>query len=140
MSIIQPFGTSADAGTVDGENSNSLNVIKAFGCSVVSFNASADWGSQAGSLDLTLIEDEDDGDRLSIPVIGEPFIFEATQNDSDGNTSVIFEYVGIVDSFSRSSSTSTKTYSATISSPLKILNATKVILNGYTGLGGLFGS
>ena len=136
MSIIQPFGTSADAGTVDGENSNSLNVIKAFGCSVVSFNVSADWGSQAGSLDLTLIEDESDGDRLSIPVIGEPFIFEVTQNDSDGNTSVIFEYVGIVDSFSRSSSTSTKTYSATISSPLKILNATKVILNGYTGLGG----
>ena len=136
MSSIQPFGTSADAGTVDGENSNSLNVIKAFGCSVVNFNVSADWGGQAGSLDLTIIEDEADGDRLSIPVIGSPFIFEVTQNDDQGNTEVIFEYIGIVESFSRSSSTSTKTYSVTVSSPLKILEATKVIMNGYTGLGG----
>lgn len=136
MSNILPFGTSADAGTVDGENSNSLNVIKAFGCTVVTFNVSADWGGQGGQLDLTLIEDDSDGDRLSIPVIGSPFIFEVTENDSDGNTSVIFEYVGVVSSFSRSASTSTKTYSATIASPLKVLDATKVIMNGYTGLGG----
>ena len=136
MSNILPFGTSADAGTVDGENSNSLNVIKAFGCTVVNFNVSADWGGQGGQLDLTLIEDDSDGDRLSIPVIGSPFIFEVTENDSDGNTSVIFEYVGVVSSFSRSASTSTKTYSATIASPLKVLDATKVIMNGYTGLGG----
>ena len=136
MSNILPFGTSADAGTVDGENSNSLNVIKAFGCTVVTFNVSADWGGQGGQLDLTLIEDDSDGDRLSIPVIGSPFIFEVTENDSDGNTSVIFEYVGVVSSFSRSASTSTKTYSAAIASPLKILDATKVIMNGYTGLGG----
>lgn len=136
MSEIQPFGTSADAATVDGINSNSLNVIKAFGCTVVNFNVSADWGGQGGSLDLTLIEDEADGDRLVIPVIGSPFIFEVTQNDSDGNSQVVFEYVGVVDSFSRSASTTTKTYSTTIASPLKILESTKVIMNGYAGLGG----
>ena len=60
MSSIQPFGTSADGATVDGINSVSLKQIKAFGCTVVSFDISADWSSQAGSLSLNLIEDEAD--------------------------------------------------------------------------------
>ena len=133
---IQPFGTSTDAPTIDGINQRKLKVIKAFGCTVVSFDISADWSSQAGSLSLNLIEDEADGDRLSIPVIGSPFIFELREDDGTTDGNVIFEYVGIVDSFSRSASTTTKTYSASISSPLKILDASKVIMDGYTGLGG----
>jgi hypothetical protein len=136
MSDILPFGSSADAGTTDGENSDSLNVIKAFGCTVIDFNISADWGGQSGSLDINLIEDEADGDRLSIPVIGSPFLFEVTKNVSGGGTEVVFEHIGIVESFSRSASPTTKTYSVSISSPLKILEATKVIMNGFTGLGG----
>jgi len=136
MSNILPFGSSADAGTTDGENSDSLNVIKAFGCTVIDFNISADWGGQSGSLDLNLIEDEADGDRLSIPVIGSPFLFEVTKNVSGGGTEVVFEHIGIVESFSRSASPTIKTYSVSISSPLKILAATKVIMNGFTGLGG----
>lgn len=132
MSNIDPFGTSTDSPTLDGIESKTLKVIKAFGCTVVDFNMSADWGSQAGSLSLNLIEDQSDGDRLSIPVIGSPFIFELREDDD----TLLFEYIGVVKDFSRSASPTSKKYSATISSPLTILDSTKVIMNGYTGLGG----
>jgi len=122
---IQPFGTTSSQAAPD------LAVIKAFGCTVVDFNVSADWSSQAGSLSFRLIEDEGDGDRLVIPVLGSPHIFEL--KDTSGN--VLFEYIGLVDSFSRSSNNS-KTYSVSLTSPLTILNATQVIMDGFAGLGG----
>jgi hypothetical protein len=132
MADIQPFGTSSDTKTLDGINTYGLKPIKAFGCTVVNFEVSADWASQAGKLSMTLIEDEPDGDRLAIPVIGSPYVFELHRDDDD---SVIFEYVGIIESFSRTANTSTKTYAVSVTSPLRILDATQVILNGYTGLG-----
>ena len=122
---IQPFGTTSSQASPD------LAVIKAFGCTVVDFNVSADWSSQAGSLSFKLIEDEGDGDRLVIPVLGSPHIFEL--KDTSGN--VLFEYTGLVDSFSRSSNNS-KTYSVSLTSPLTILNAAQVIMDGFAGLGG----
>lgn len=125
MSEILPFGTSTDSPSVD------LAEIKAFGCTVVDFNVSADWSSQAGSLSFRLIEDEVSGDRLTIPVLGSPFNFEMKNTDDE----VLFQYVGLVDSFSRSSSTS-KTYNVTLSSPLTILDSAQVILDGFIGLGG----
>lgn len=124
MSSILPFGTSTNSPTED------LQQIKLFGCTVVDFNVSADWSSQGGSLSCRIIEDETDGDRLVIPVLGSPVLFEL--RDSFGN--VKFQYIGIVDSFSRSS-TNSKTYSVNLTSPLRILESTQVILDGYTGLG-----
>jgi len=125
MSInIQPFGTSTDSPT------HPLAQIKLFGCTVIDFTVSADWSSQGGSLNCRLIESETDGDKLTLPVLGSPVLFEV-KNTSNA---VIFQYIGIVDSFSRSSSNS-KTYSVNISSPIKILEATNVILDGYAGLG-----
>lgn len=123
---IKPFGTSSNAPTVD------VAPIKIFGCTVIDFNVSADWSSQGGSLTCRLIESETDGDRLVIPVLGSPVLFEMKRRN-DGR--VLFHYIGIVDSFSRSANTDTKTYTATLSSPLKILDSTKVILDRYTGLG-----
>jgi hypothetical protein len=123
MSNILPFGTSTDSPTT------SIQPIKLFGCTVIDFNVSADWSSQGGSLQCRLIEDEKDGDRLVIPVLGSPVLFEL--RDDNG---ILFQYIGLVDSFSRNASNS-KTYSASLSSPLKILDATQVILDGYTGLG-----
>jgi hypothetical protein len=120
----KPFGTSTNAPTVD------LDQIKLFGCTVVDFNVSADWSSQGGSLSCRLIESETDGDRLIIPVLGRPVLFELR----DKTNNVLFQYIGIVDSFSRNASNS-KTYSVNLSSPLKILDATTVILDGYVGLG-----
>jgi len=125
MSDIQPFGTSTDGAQPD------LAVIKAFGCTVIDFSVSADWSSQAGSLSFKIIEDEADGDRLVIPVLGSPHLFEL--KDTDDN--VLFQYIGLVDSFSRSSSNS-KTYSIQLTSPLTILSGTEVILDGFLGLGG----
>jgi len=125
MSInIQPFGTSTDSPT------HPLAPIKLFGCTVVDFNVSADWSSQGGSLSCRLIESETDGDKLTLPVLGSPVSFEVKNTDQQ----IIFQYVGIVDSFSRSSNNS-KTYSVTISSPMKILESTNIILDGYLGLG-----
>ena len=124
MSSILPFGTSTNSPTED------LQQIKLFGCTVVDFNVSADWSSQGGGLSCRIIESETDGDRLVIPVLGSPVLFEL--RDSFGN--VKFQYIGLVDSFSRSSSNS-KTYYVNLTSPLKILESTQVILDGYTGLG-----
>jgi hypothetical protein len=125
MSTINPFGTSTDSATID------LVPIKSFGCTVVDFNVSADWSSQAGSLSFNLIEDEVNGDRLVIPVLGSPHLFEL--KDTNGN--LVFQYIGLVDSFSRSSSNS-KMYSVTLTSPLTILDSSQVILNNFVGLGG----
>lgn len=125
MSTIEPFGTSESQAQPD------LASIKAFGCTVIDFNVSADWSSQAGSLSMRLIEDESDGDRLRIPVLGSPHLFELKNTSGE----VLFQYVGIVDSFSRSSSNS-KTYSANLTSPLVVLDSAKVIMDKYAGLGG----
>jgi hypothetical protein len=125
MPTINPFGgTSTASGTPD------LAPIKLFGCTVIDFNVSADWSSQGGSLNCRLIESDTDGDRLKIPVLGSPVLFEL--KDNAGN--VLFQYIGIVDSFSRSAGDG-KTYSANLSSPMLILDATSVIMNGYAGLG-----
>lgn len=130
---IDPFGTSTDTPT------NDLAQIKLFGCTVVDFNVSADWSSQGGGLTCKLIEDEYyrdpstgqiQPDRLVIPVLGTPTLFELKTSSGQ----VVFQYIGLVDSFSRNSNNS-KTYSVTLTSPLKILDATQVILDGYTGLG-----
>lgn len=125
MSTINPFGTSTDSPTID------VVPIKAFGCTVVDFNVSADWSSQAGNLSFKIIESDTDGDRLQIPVLGTPHLFEL----KDSNSNVLFQYIGLVDSFSRSSINS-KIYSVSLSSPLKILDATNVILDKFVGLGG----
>ena len=123
---VQPFG-----GSTSAQEYPDLDQIKLFGCTVVDFNVSADWSSQGGSLGCTIIEDDSLGDRLQIPVLGSPVIFELRAKTTQ---QVMFQHVGIVDSFSRSSSNS-KTYSVKISSPLMILDAAQVILDGYTGLG-----
>ena len=137
---IDPFGTSTNSPTHD------LRQIKLFGCSVVDFNVSADWSSQGGSLSCRLIEDENyvdpvtqekKPDRLEIPVLGSPAIFEVKTRPSTSypNGYVAFQYIGIVDSFSRNATTSSKTYNVTLSSPLKILDATQVVMDGWTGFG-----
>lgn len=124
MSNILPFGTSTDGASID------IVPLKLFGCTVIDFNVSADWSSQGGSLSCRLIEDEASNDRLQMPVLGSPVCVEAR----DSNNAVRFQYIGIVDSFSRNANTS-KTYSVTLSSPLKILESTQVILDGYVGGG-----
>lgn len=122
---ILPFGTSTNTPTID------LVPTKVFGCTLVDLNVSADWSSQAGSMSFRIIESDADGDRLRIPVLGSPHSLEL--KDSSGN--IVFQHIGLVESFSRSSSHS-KIYSATLISPLTILDSTYVITNGFVGLGG----
>lgn len=123
---ILPFGTSTNSPTID------LVPIKAFGCTVIDFNVSADWSSQAGSLSFRIIEDDANGDRLTIPVLGSPHLFELKNSAGD----VLFQHIGLVESFSRSSNNTSKTYSVGFTSPLTILDSTQVILDGFVGLGG----
>ena len=106
MSGIQPFGYNAD--NIRQQNSDQIQQIKLFGCTVVDFNVSADWSAQGGSLSCRLIEDESDGDRLQMPVLGSPALFEVISRryssyNTNGLPLVSFQYIGIVYSFSRSS-------------------------------------
>lgn len=126
MANIEPFGSSS--------SSSNINVIKMFGCTVIDFNVSMDWGSQGGSLQMRLLEDDSAGDAFVAPVIGQPALFQMTETIS-GVTNVLFEYVGLVDSISRSVSNS-KIFNVSLASSLKILDATNVILDGYAGFGG----
>ena len=133
---IQPFGYNAEKERRDA-GYDEIQPIKLFGCTVVDFNVSADWSAQGGSLSCRLIEDESAGDRLQMPVLGSPALFEMVGREYDGNyyyDKTVFQYIGIVDSFSRSSSNS-KTYSVNLSSPLRILDSATVILDGYIGMG-----
>lgn len=134
---IQPFGYNAN--NIRAQSGDQIQQIKLFGCTVVDFNVSADWSAQGGSLSCRLIEDESDGDRLEMPVLGSPALFEVISKEYsnynvNGVDKVSFQYIGIVDSFSRSASNS-KTYSVNLSSPLKILDSATVILDGYVGMG-----
>lgn len=146
-SEIQPFGYNAELERAVARSESSvpdgvIQPIKLFGCTVVDFNVSADWSAQGGSLSCRLIEDDTNGDRLRMPVLGSPVLFEVIErvypypesNPSYYQDITAFQYIGIVDSFSRSSSNS-KTYSANLSSPLRILESTNVILDGYVGMG-----
>ena len=148
---LNASNTNIGLGTSNNAPTENLKPIKLFGCTVVDFNVSADWSSQGGNLSCRLIEDTSEPtpytnqwnnpnidsdppnnrpDRLIVPVLGTPTLFEL----KDIYNNVVFQYIGIVDSFSRSASNS-KTYNVTLSSPMKVLEATNVILDGYTGLG-----
>ena len=130
MSNIYPFGTSTDSPTIN------LLPIRAFGCDVVDFNVAADWSAQAGSLSFTIIENPALEDRVTVPVLGTPHLFELKKLNDNNEEEVIFEYIGIVESFSRNATNSSKTYQVSLTSPLTILDSAQVILDGYVGLGG----
>ncbi len=114
----------------DGGNSP-IPVQKYMGATVSKFYCSTDYGSQPGSCEIILIQDDADGDIFNPGVVGSPQFFKII--DTSGN--IIFQYNGILDAITRSSSPENKTYKVTLVSPLKVLDAVTIILDGYTGFG-----
>jgi len=122
MESISPFGSG---------NVSDVPVQKFMGATVAKFNCSADFASQPGSCSIDLVVDDTDGDVFTPGVIGSPYYFRIT----DVNDNTIFGFNGILDSIARESSPENKLYKVTLLSPLKVLEAATLIIDGYTGYG-----
>ena len=122
MESIRPFGSG---------NASDIPVQKFMGLSVSKFNCSADFASQPGSCSIDLVQDDVASDVFNPGVIGKPYYF--TIVDNSGAT--IFGFNGLLESFSRGSEPDSKLYKADLVSPLKVLEAVTLILDGYTGYG-----
>ena len=120
------------------------------GCTVASFNVSADIQSRGGQLNANLIEDVDptSGARQklqdtgiydvatnsngSLPIVGSPQFFKLL----DTSSNVLFKYNGILKSIGRQvSPNGGKTYNVSLSSPFSLLQNVTVILDKYAGFG-----
>lgn len=121
----------ASGGGFDDGGNSVIPVQKYMGATVSKFYCSTDYGSQPGSCDIILIQDDTDGDLFTPGVIGSPQFFKIV----DSNGATIFEYSGILDIVTRTSSPDNKTYKVTLVSPLKVLEAVTIIIDGYTGYG-----
>lgn len=121
----------ASGGGFDDGGNSIIPVQKYMGATVSKFYCSTDYGSQPGSCDIVLIQDDTDGDLFVPGVIGSPQFFKIV----DSNGATIFEYNGILDTVTRTSSPDNKTYRVTLVSPLKVLEAVTIIIDGYTGYG-----
>jgi hypothetical protein len=119
---IGPFG--------DGTSSN-VPVQKFMGATVAQFNCSADFASQPGSCTIDLVVDDVAGDVFAPGVIGSPYFFKIL----DYNGGTVFGFNGVLESISRETSPSSKGYKVVLISPLKILEAVTLILDGYSGYG-----
>ena len=121
MTAIEPFGSSNTVGQPN------ISTQKHFGATLKDFSVKADWSSQAGKLSMSVVEDDTDGDKFTVPVINSPYFFEFNG----------FVYGGIVDSIHRKvGPNSGKIYSIELSSPNKILKNVQIVTNNYLGYGG----
>jgi len=119
-------------------------------CTVVSFNVTADIGTQGGRLNVNLIEDVDPvtgyRQRLrdnniydfptdsqgSLPLVGSPQFFKILNNDGD----VVFKFNGILKSISRTVSPNGGIgYQVSLDTPFSLLENATVILDKYPGFG-----
>jgi len=100
------------------------------GASIVNFSASLGWGSQPSSLNVTLVEDNANGDSFNPPInqfresLGAPVYFEY-----EGWT-----FGGLLQNWKRKHGTSgNPLYDIVITDPREILDGVQMILDGYTG-------
>ena len=117
--MTEPFGINATSGDPN------IDVQKLFGGTLVDFSVQADWSSQGGKFNATIIEDDVDSDKFIPPVINAPYFFELR----DVNNNLVFEYGGIIDSINRHVSPESKVYSVELASPNKILKSAHIVLD-----------
>ena len=95
-----------------------------FGASVTNFSANVGWNEQTTSLNVTLVEDESNGDVFQKPNPGTPCSFSF----------VDFRFDGIVQSWEEKKSfQGYPIYEITINDPRELLNGVQIILGGYNG-------
>ena len=106
-----------------------------FGAYVESFTSSVGYGAESSTMQMTLVEDPDNGitikhslDSGATFIDGFPEVGTVCQFAFEG-----FEFVGIFQRYSYSQSISGRNYDVTFESPSKILEGVQVILSGFEG-------
>jgi len=98
--------------------------IKMFGAYVSSASSSIGWGGQGGSMQLKLVEDEDDNVLISLPEVGTPCYFKYDN----------FYFGGIFQRYTYSESVgSGRTYDVVIDSPSKLMDGVQLIIEDFIG-------
>jgi hypothetical protein len=92
------------------------------GASVRSFNASIGWGTQASQLSVELVEDFNNGDLFTPPLVGSPVSFNCNG----------WNFNGLLQSYKTAGeSGGYPLYSVTVVDPREILEGVQLILDGY---------
>ena len=111
------------------------NPLKMFGVYVESFTSSVGYGAESSTMQMTLVEDPDNGITLKHSldggatfIAGFPKVGTVCQFAFEG-----FEFVGIFQRYNYSQATGGIKYDVTFESPSKILDGVQVILSGFEG-------
>jgi len=98
--------------------------MRFFGAYLQNLSCSVSWGANGGSLQMTIVEDLENGIRAEIPEVG------SGQYVQIGS----FYFGGILQRWSYKESTSGKTYDVILESPAKFLDGIQVILSDFNGV------
>lgn len=124
------------------------NVYKFMGCSVVSTNVSVGFNSTPSSMNVTLVQDLDNGDSFATPVIpsvmafslpsggiGAPiFVPNGTSLSPNGfvPTNIYFYFCGIITGYSKSEiDIGGNTYTVNLVDPREVLSGVQCLLSGF---------
>ena len=109
--------------------------LEMFGAYVESFTSSVGYGAESSTMQMTLVEDPDNGitikhslDGGATFIDGFPEVGTVCQFAFEG-----FEFVGIFQRYSYSQALGGRNYNVTFESPSKILDGVQVILSGFEG-------
>ena len=97
--------------------------MRFFGAYVQRLSCSVSWGANGGSLQMTLVEDVENGITATIPPVGTGVNFKRGS----------FYFGGILQRASYKESISGRTYDVIIESPAKLLDGIQVILSDFNG-------
>jgi hypothetical protein len=102
----------------------SYSPIKMFGAYVANASSSIGWGGQGGSMQLKLVEDEDDNVLISLPDVGTPCYFKYEN----------FYFGGIFQRYTYAESVgSGRTYDIVVDSPSKLMDGVQLIIEDFMG-------
>ena len=106
-----------------------------FNALVESFSSSVGYGAESSTMQMTLVEDPDNGHTIKhsldggvTSVDGFPDVGTCCQFVFEG-----FEFVGIFQRYNYTQGTDGRRYDVTFESPSKVLDGVQVILNGFEG-------
>ena len=118
--------------------------VTMFGVYVSTLSSKVGWGGQGGTLQLTLVEDEDNGVVLEKNSEGIPF-FGGSANSPRVGSAVYFKYGkfyfgGIFQRWGYSESTGGRTYDIVLESPTKLMDGVQVIIEDWNGTTDFWGN
>ena len=111
--------------------------VTMFGVYVSNLSVSIGLGGQGGNMQLTLVEDEDNGVILPKDGNGQPFFGGGTNSPTTG-TACYFKYGnfyfgGVFQRWTYNNSTSGRTYNVVLESPSKLMDGVQIILEDFNG-------